>query len=43
MTNRPNSKELFHEACEEFGLKEDVPTHVQLNDYNPIDILKCRK
>jgi len=43
MTSHPNSKDLFHEACEQLGLKEDVPTHVQLNDYNPIDILKCRK
>ena len=43
MTDRPSSKELFHEACKELGLKEEAPTHVQLNDYNPIDILKCRK
>ena len=43
MTDRPSSKDLFHAACLELGLKEEAPTHVQLNDYNPIDILKCIK
>ncbi len=43
MTDRPSSRDLFHEACRELCLTEDQPTHIQLNDYNPIDILKCRK
>ena len=43
MTDRRSSKDLFHEACQELGLKEALPTHIQLNDYNPIDILKCVK
>lgn len=43
MTDRRSSKELFHEACLELGLKEEVPIHIQLNDHNPINILKCRK
>ena len=43
MTDRRSSKVLFHEACVELGLKEETPIHIQLNDYNPIDILKCRK
>ena len=43
MTDRRSSKDLFHEACSELGLRVDTPTHIQLNDFNPIDILKCRK
>ena len=43
MTDRTSSKDLFHESCQELGLKEEAPTHIQLNDYNPINILKCRK
>ena len=43
MTDRRSSKVLFHEACVELRLKEETPIHIQLNDYNPIDILKCRK
>jgi len=43
MTDRRSSKDLFHEACEELGLAEEIPTYIQLNDYNPIEILKCIK
>jgi precorrin-6Y C5,15-methyltransferase (decarboxylating) len=43
MTDRRSSKDLFHEACEELGLAEEIPTYIQLNDYNPIEILKCVK
>ena len=43
MTDRPSSKDLFHEACGELHLTEEAPTYIQLNDYNPINILKCRK
>jgi precorrin-6Y C5,15-methyltransferase (decarboxylating) len=43
MTDRPSSKDVFHEACRELGLTEETPTHIQLNNYNPIDILKCIK
>jgi precorrin-6Y C5,15-methyltransferase (decarboxylating) len=38
-----NSRQLWDEACEELGLKQDAPTRIQLNDYNPIEILRCRK
>lgn len=38
-----NSRLLWDEACEELGLKQDAPTRIQLNDYNPIEILRCRK
>ena len=37
----PQSRQLFDEACQELGLKEAAPTHIQLNEHNPIDILKC--
>ena len=43
MTSRLSSKQLFHEACAELGLTEEPPTHIALNDYNPIEILKCRR
>ncbi|MBO4608200.1 MAG: precorrin-6y C5,15-methyltransferase (decarboxylating) subunit CbiE [Prevotella sp.] len=43
MTDRLSSKDLFHEACLELDLKEETSTHIQLNDYNPINILKCKK
>ena len=42
MTSRPSSQQLFHEACAELGLTEEPHTHIALNDYNPIEILKCR-
>ena len=38
-----NSRQLWDEACEELGLEQDAPTRIQLNDYNPIEILRCRK
>ena len=37
----PQSKELFEEACSNLSLRTATPLHIQLNDYNPIDILKC--
>lgn len=37
----PQSKMLFEEACNCLSLKTATPLHIQLNDYNPIDILKC--
>jgi len=38
---RPSSRQLFEEACSELGFRLLPPTHIKLNDYNPIDILKC--
>ena len=38
-----DSHKLWDEACEEFNLKQEAPLRIQLNDYNPIEILKCRK
>lgn len=43
MMDRRSSKDLFHETCEELKLTEENPIHIQLNDNNPIDILKCVK
>ena len=37
------SQKLWDEACEELGLKQDAPIHIQLNDNHPITILKCRR
>ena len=38
-----DSQKLWDEACEELGLKQDAPIHIQLNDNHPITILKCRR
>ncbi|MBR2777814.1 MAG: precorrin-6y C5,15-methyltransferase (decarboxylating) subunit CbiE [Prevotella sp.] len=37
------SHQLWDEACEALGLKQDAPTSIQLNDHHPITILKCRR
>ncbi len=37
----PLSRQLFMEGCHEQGLQLHDPLHIALNDYNPIDILKC--
>ncbi len=38
-----NSRQLWDEACMALGLKQDRPLSIQLNDYNPIEILRCRR
>ena len=38
-----NSRQLWDEACAALGLEQDPPQRIQLNDYNPIEILRCRK
>ena len=38
-----DSRMLWDEACEELGLKQDTPLHIQLNDNHPITILKCSR
>ena len=38
-----DSHQLWDEACQELNLKQESPLRIQLNDYNPIEILKCRK
>ena len=38
-----DSRRLWNEACQDFGLRQDPPLHIQLNDYNPIEILKVQK
>ena len=35
------SRQLFSLACQELGLMEQRPVHIALDDYNPINILKC--
>ena len=41
MTSRPSSRQLWDEACRELGLQQEPPLRIQLNDYNPIEILKA--
>ena len=38
-----DSRRLWNEACQDFGLRQEPPLHIQLNDYNPIEILKVQK
>ena len=38
-----DSHRLWNEACQNFGLRQEPPLHIQLNDYNPIEILKVQK
>ncbi len=38
-----NSRLLWDEACQELGLRQEPPLHIQLNDYNPIEILKAKR
>ena len=38
-----DSKEKFRGTCQMLGLKLMAETRIQLNDYNPIEIVKCVK
>lgn len=38
-----DSRQLWNEACAALGLHQDSPIHLQINDYHPITILRCRK
>ena len=38
-----DSRQLWDEACQELGLRQDPPLHIQLNDHHPITILRCRR
>jgi len=38
-----DSKKLWDEACAELRLHQEPPLRIQLNDYNPIEILKVKK
>ena len=41
MTERPSSRQLFDDACRALGLVQHPPLQIVLNDFNPIEILKC--
>ena len=41
LSHHVGSRQLFEEACCELGLVGHEPLHIVINDYNPIDILKC--
>jgi len=38
-----DSRKSWDKACLELRLRQEQPLHIQLNDYNPIEILKCRR
>ena len=43
MTDRASSRQQWDEACEKLGLHQEAPLRIQLNDYNPIEILRCKR
>ena len=40
---KTDSHQLWDEACSELGLQQAPPLRIQLNDNNPIEILKCKR
>ena len=40
---RTSSRQLWDEACRDLGLRQEPPLRLQLNDYNPIEILKAAR
>ena len=42
VTERKSSRQLWDEACAELNLQQATPLHIQLNDFNPIEILSAR-
>ena len=40
---KTDSHQLWDEACQELGLTQEAPLHIQLNDNHPITILKCKR
>lgn len=39
----PQSRALFAEACSDLHLQAEDALHIAINDYHPIDIMKCRR
>ena len=42
MTDRPNSRQLWDEACQSLGLQPSASLRVQIERYNPIEILTAQ-
>ena len=38
---KTDSHQLWDEACQELGLKQELPTRIILNENHPIEILKA--
>lgn len=38
-----DSQQLWDETCEEFGLRQEPPMKIVIDEHHPIKILKCRK
>lgn len=38
-----DSHQLWDEACQELGLRQEPPSKIILNDNHPIEILKCKR
>ena len=38
-----DSRKLWDEACQELGLRQEQPLHIQLDNNHPITMLKCRR
>ena len=38
-----DSQQLWNEACQQLGLRQEPPLHIQLDHHHPITILKCKR
>ena len=40
---KTDSHQLWDEACQKLGLVQEPPIRIVINEYHPIEILKCKK
>jgi precorrin-6Y C5,15-methyltransferase (decarboxylating) len=38
-----DSHQLWDNACQELGLKQEPPMRIIIDEYHPIEILKCKR
>jgi precorrin-6Y C5,15-methyltransferase (decarboxylating) len=38
-----DSHQLWDKACQELGLKQEPPMRIIIDEYHPIEILKCKR
>ena len=43
MTDRPTSQLLWDEACKDLALQQEPSLKIQLNDFNPLEVLKAHR
>jgi precorrin-6Y C5,15-methyltransferase (decarboxylating) len=40
---RTDSHQLWDEACRELGLTQEPPMRIVIDEYHPIEILRCKR